>query len=86
MKFPLFLYYELLIRLCIFRPEIGTFSSAFPFGDHVELKTDKGVIDISLKIMKMQFEDPSGDFAKSVHQFSFQTVHPAFYHPVLMES
>ncbi|MDQ0966821.1 hypothetical protein QFZ20_002224 [Flavobacterium sp. W4I14] len=23
---------------------------------------------------------------KSVHQFSFQTVHPDFYHPVLMES
>jgi hypothetical protein len=27
-----------------------------------------------------------GDFAESVHQISFQTVHPAFYHPVLMES
>ncbi|WP_293304859.1 hypothetical protein [Pedobacter sp. UBA5917] len=58
MKFPLFLYYELLIRLTIFKPEIGEFSSALPFDDHILLKTDRGMINIPLEIMNMQFNDP----------------------------
>lgn len=58
MKFPLFLYYELLIRLTIFRPEIGEFSSALPFDDHVLLKTDRGMIDIPLEMINRQFNDP----------------------------
>jgi len=58
MKFPLFLYYELLIRLTIFKPEIGEFRSVMPFDDHVLLKTDRGMIDIPVEIMNMQFNDP----------------------------
>ncbi|RLJ69599.1 hypothetical protein [Pedobacter alluvionis] len=58
MKFPLFLYYELLIRLTIFKPEIGEFQSALPFDDHVLLKTDKGMMEIPIDIMNMQFNDP----------------------------
>lgn len=58
MKFPLFLYYELLIRLTLFNPEIGEFRSALPFDDHVLLKTDKGMMEIPIDIMNMQFNDP----------------------------
>jgi hypothetical protein len=58
MKFPLFLYYELLIRLTIFRPEIGEFRSALSFDDHVLLKTDRGMMEIPTNIMNMQFNDP----------------------------
>jgi len=58
MKYPLFLYYELLIRLTIFKPEIGEFQSVLPFDDHVLLKTDKGMIDIPIAIINMQFNDP----------------------------
>lgn len=58
MNFPLFLYYELLIRLTLFNPEIGEFRSALPFDDHVLLKTDKGMMEIPIDIMNMQFNDP----------------------------
>ncbi|MCX2476922.1 hypothetical protein OQZ33_21490 [Pedobacter sp. MC2016-05] len=41
---------------------------------------------MDLRLNFFRNKDDIGDFAKSVHQFSFQNVHHAFYHPVLMES
>jgi hypothetical protein len=77
MKFPLFLYYELLIRLTIFKPEIGEFRSALPLDDHVLLKTDKGMMEIPIGIMNMQFNDPGlipeleiGKLAAAFHPYS----------------
>lgn len=58
MKFALFLYYELLVRLEIFKPEIGEFSSAIIFDDHILLKTNKGLLEIPLTLIDKQFRDP----------------------------
>lgn len=58
MKFPLYLYYELLIRLTEFRPEIGDFISVFASDSHLVLSTDTGMLEISSGLMYRQFNDP----------------------------
>jgi hypothetical protein len=58
MKFPLYLYYELLVRLAEFRPEIGSFVSVFASDSHLVLSTDTGVLEISSGLMYRQFNDP----------------------------
>lgn len=58
MKFPLYLYYELLVRLTEFRPEIGDFVSVFASDSHLVLSTDTGILEISSGLMYRQFNDP----------------------------
>ena len=58
MKFPLFLYYELLVRLTEFRPDIGDFVSAFASDSHLVLTTGTGILEISSGLMYRQFNDP----------------------------
>jgi len=58
MKFPVFLYYELLVRLAEFRSDIGDFVSVFASDSHLVLTTATGILDIPSELMYRQFNDP----------------------------
>ncbi|TCD25594.1 hypothetical protein EZ456_15155 [Pedobacter psychrodurus] len=59
MNFPLYIYYELLIRLSEIEPEIGhCVSSTANEGVYI-LRTTNGTVKVPLNFLKRQFEDPN---------------------------
>ncbi|TCD16861.1 hypothetical protein EZ456_23910 [Pedobacter psychrodurus] len=59
MKFPVFLYYELLVRLAEFRSDIGDFRSVIASDSHSVLTTATGLLEIPSALMHRQFNDPN---------------------------
>ncbi|PWS26306.1 hypothetical protein DHW03_16090 [Pedobacter yonginense] len=59
MKFPLYLYYEILIRLEEFVPNIGDYLSALEQENDCLIKTTTGQLRISKAVLMKQFNDPN---------------------------
>ncbi|KQS37016.1 hypothetical protein [Pedobacter sp. Leaf194] len=59
MKFPLYLYYEILIRLEEFVPNIGDYMSATEKENDCLIKTTTGQLLVPKAILMKQFDDPN---------------------------
>ncbi|RYF26638.1 MAG: hypothetical protein EOO42_01030 [Flavobacteriales bacterium] len=59
MKYPLFIFHELIIRLAEINPKIGDFSSFLPHDETYTLITDKGSLIVPTHFLQMQFENPA---------------------------
>lgn len=59
MSFPLYIYYEILIRLSDFLPHIGEYLSFQEFEGHYTIKTTTGELMVSEEILTKQFKDPA---------------------------
>lgn len=58
MNFPLYVYYELLIRLSATEHEFGDFVSISGNDDLGILRTTHGTIAVSKELIERQFKDP----------------------------
>lgn len=59
MKFPLYIYYEILIRLEEFVPNIGDYLSASEKENECLIKTTTGQLLVPKNFLIKQFEDPN---------------------------
>lgn len=59
MKFPLYIYYELLIRLSEFVPDIGIYLSVKEGEEKCLVRTTNGQIEIAVELIYKQFQDPN---------------------------
>lgn len=59
MNFPLYIYYELLIRLSEIESEIGHYVSSTVNEEVCILRTTNGTVEVSVNFLKRQFEDPN---------------------------
>lgn len=59
MNFPLFIFYELLIRLSEIQPEIGDYVSYTPSNNGCIVRTTNGTLNVLNQILTKQFEDPN---------------------------
>jgi len=58
-NFPLYIYYELLIRLSEIESEIGHYVSSTANEEVCILRTTNGTVNVPVNFLKRQFEDPS---------------------------
>lgn len=58
MSIPVFVFYELLIRLSELNPDVGDYFSHTLLEKEVILKTTTGMIKVPLNLVKKQFADP----------------------------
>lgn len=58
-NFPLYIYYELLIRLSEIEPEIGYYVSSSGDQEICIIRTTNGTVKMPLNVLKRQFEDPN---------------------------
>lgn len=59
MNFPLYIYYELLIRLSEIESEIGHYVSSTTNEEVCILRTTNGTVKVPVNFLKRQFEDPN---------------------------
>ncbi|GAA4214460.1 hypothetical protein GCM10022289_48090 [Pedobacter jeongneungensis] len=59
MNFPLYIYYELLIRLSEIESEIGHYVSSTADQEICIIRTTNGTVKVPLNLVKRQFEDPN---------------------------
>ncbi|WP_316734636.1 hypothetical protein [Pedobacter aquatilis] len=59
MKFPHYIYYEILIRLTEFVPNIGDFISVNEQEDEILINTTTGYLMVSRDVLEKQFKDPN---------------------------
>lgn len=59
MNFPLYIYYELLIRLSEIESEIGHYVSSTVNEEVCILRTTNGTVEVPVNFLKRQFEDPN---------------------------
>ncbi len=59
MNIPLYIYYELLIRLSEIESEIGHYVSSTGDQEVCIIRTTNGTIKVPLNVLKRQFEDPN---------------------------
>ena len=59
MNFPLYIYYELLIRLSEIESEIGHYVSSTANEEVCILRTTNGTVKVPVNFLKRQFEDPN---------------------------
>lgn len=59
MNFPLYIYYELLIRLSEIESEIGHYVSSTANEEVCILRTTNGTVNVPVNFLKRQFEDPN---------------------------
>jgi hypothetical protein len=57
-NFPIYIYYELLIRLSEIIPETGDYVSNILTNEYCILRTTNGTINIPLSILQLQFDHP----------------------------
>lgn len=72
MKFPLYLYYELIVRLSEYRPDIGEYHSIFAAESTVLLKTDQGTLEVPSELLFRQFNDPDKISKEEIRQLAKQ--------------
>ena len=70
MKFPLYLYYELLVRITEFRPDVGEYLSVFAADSYVLVNTSTGFVEIPTAILYRQFNDPDTISIHEIKQLS----------------
>ena len=58
MNFPIYIFYELHIRLSEIKPETGDYVSNILTDEYCILRTTNGTINIPLKILQLQFNEP----------------------------
>jgi hypothetical protein len=58
MNFPLYLYYEVLVRVREVRPNIGEYQFALVAENSVVINTTMGKLHISKDLLLSQFKDP----------------------------
>jgi len=58
-NFPLYIYYELLIRLSEIESEIGHYVSSTVNEEVCILRTTNGTVEVPVNFLKRQFEDPN---------------------------
>jgi len=58
-NFPLYIYYELLIRLSEIESEIGHYVSATENEEVCILRTTNGTVKVPVNFLKRQAEDPN---------------------------
>ena len=56
---PLYIYYELLIRLSEIESEIGHYVSSTANEEACILRTTNGTLKVPVNFLKRQFEDPN---------------------------
>ncbi|WP_316828301.1 hypothetical protein [Pedobacter miscanthi] len=59
MNFPLYIYYELLIRLSEIESEIGHYVSSTADHEICIIRTTNGTVKVPVNLVKRQFEDPN---------------------------
>ena len=59
MKFPVFIFHELVIRLDQANPLIGRYRSHTDHNESFILSTDKGSVIVPEHFIQMQFQDPN---------------------------
>ncbi|WP_097128837.1 hypothetical protein [Pedobacter xixiisoli] len=59
MKFPIFIFHELIIRLDQANPQIGRYRSHTSQNEAFILLTEKGSVIIPEHFLEMQFQDPN---------------------------
>lgn len=59
MNFPLYIYYELLIRLSEIESEIGHYVSSTVNEEVCILRTTNGTVKVPVNFLKRQAEDPN---------------------------
>ncbi|WP_316846230.1 hypothetical protein [Pedobacter psychrodurus] len=59
MNFPLYIYYELLIRLSEIEAEIGHYVSSTADHEVCIIRTTNGTVKVPVNVLKRQFEDPN---------------------------
>lgn len=59
MNFPHYIYYEILIRLIEFMPNVGDFISAKEQANESTINTTTGYLTISNDLLLKQFSDPN---------------------------
>ncbi|MGN8059531.1 hypothetical protein ACTJKN_24840 [Pedobacter sp. 22163] len=59
MNFPLYIYYELLIRLSEIESEIGHYVSSTANEEVCILRTTNGKVNVPVNFLKRQSEDPN---------------------------
>ncbi|QDW25843.1 hypothetical protein FFJ24_013835 [Pedobacter sp. KBS0701] len=59
MNIPLYIYYELLIRLSEIESEIGYYVSSTANEEVCILRTTNGTLKVPVNFLKRQFEDPN---------------------------
>ena len=59
MNFPLYIYYELLIRLSEIESEIGHYVSSTADQEICIIRTTNGTVKVSVNVLKRQFDDPN---------------------------
>jgi hypothetical protein len=58
-NFPLYIYYELLIRLSEIEAEIGHYVSSTADHEVCIIRTTNGTVKVPANVLKRQFEDPN---------------------------
>lgn len=58
MNYPIFIFYELLIRLSEIDPEIGEYLSHNDFDHQFSIRTTNGVLSLPKDVLEKQFNDP----------------------------
>jgi len=58
-NFPLYIYYELLIRLSEIESEIGHYVSSTADQEICIIRTTNGTVKVSVNVLKRQFDDPN---------------------------
>ena len=59
MNFPLYIYYEILIRLAEIGPNVGEYLSYKHDGDDYLIRTTTGELLVARAVLSKQFEDPN---------------------------
>lgn len=59
MKFPIFIFHELVIRLDQANPQIGRYQSHTVADETFTLLTEKGSVIVPAHFLQMQFQDPN---------------------------
>jgi hypothetical protein len=58
MNFPLYLYYEMLVRVREVRPNIGEYQFVLVFENSVVINTTMGKVRVSKDLLLIQFKNP----------------------------
>jgi hypothetical protein len=70
MNFPLYLYYEMLIRVSEFQPEVGDYQFVSVSNEIAAIKTTTSELKIANEILLKQFHDPDLISAAEIKQIA----------------
>jgi hypothetical protein len=70
MNFPLYLYYEMLIRVSEFQPEVGDYQFVSITHEIASIKTTTGELKVATEILLKQFHDPDMISAAEIKQLA----------------